>query len=89
MWGLLHPKLLSGEGGYYLTMLASTIHGLKSDDAASAEDREVRSTNTVWGGGILIPNGLPLLESLGDVVHLVCGDDALDKLDLLCLQFPG
>ena len=52
MWGLLHPKLLSGEGGYYLTMLASTIHGLKSDDAASAEDREVRSTNTVWGGNL-------------------------------------
>lgn len=40
MWGLLHPKLLSGEGGYYLTMLASTIHGLKSD-ATPAEDHEV------------------------------------------------
>ena len=43
MWGLLHPKLLSGEGGYYLTMLASTIHGLKSEGtpAPSAEDHEV------------------------------------------------
>ena len=43
MWGLLHPKLLSGEGGYYLTMLASAIHGLKSIEAESnaAEDREV------------------------------------------------
>ena len=43
MWGLLHPKLLSGEGGYYLTMLASAIHGLKSSEAESnaAEDQEV------------------------------------------------
>ena len=44
MWGLLHPKLLSGEGGYYLTMLASAIHGLKSSEEAESnatEDREV------------------------------------------------
>ena len=43
MWGLLHPKLLSGEGGYYLTMLASAIHGLKSseEESAAAEDQEV------------------------------------------------
>ena len=30
MWGLLHPSLLSGEGGYYLTILSSTIHFLKN-----------------------------------------------------------
>jgi hypothetical protein len=38
MFGLLHPKLLAGEGGYYLTMMASTIHGLKS--AADNHDEE-------------------------------------------------
>ncbi|CAH0561513.1 unnamed protein product [Brassicogethes aeneus] len=30
MWGLLHPSLLSGEGGYYLTTLSSAIHVLKN-----------------------------------------------------------
>lgn len=28
--GLLHPSLLSGEGGYYLTTLSSAIHVLKN-----------------------------------------------------------
>ncbi|KAL1415969.1 hypothetical protein MTO96_028559 [Rhipicephalus appendiculatus] len=30
MWGLLHPSLLTGEGGYYLTTLSSAVHVLKS-----------------------------------------------------------
>ncbi|XP_050304173.1 protein sprint isoform X2 [Anthonomus grandis grandis] len=29
MWGLLHPSLFSGEGGYYLTTLSSAVHVLK------------------------------------------------------------
>ena len=29
MWGLLHPCLLAGEGGYYLTTLSSAVHVLK------------------------------------------------------------
>ena len=29
MWGLLHPSLLTGEGGYYLTSLSSAILVLK------------------------------------------------------------
>ncbi|XP_043508470.1 protein sprint [Frieseomelitta varia] len=29
MWGLLHPSLLTGEGGYYLTTLSSAVHVLK------------------------------------------------------------
>lgn len=28
--GLLHPSLLSGEGGYYLTTLSSAVHVLKN-----------------------------------------------------------
>ncbi|XP_043244888.1 protein sprint-like isoform X2 [Amphibalanus amphitrite] len=30
MWGLLHPMLLNGEAGYYLTMLSSAVHVLKN-----------------------------------------------------------
>ena len=30
VWGLLHPGLLSGEAGYYLTLLSSAIHYLKT-----------------------------------------------------------
>jgi len=30
MWGLLHPSLLSGEGGYYLTTLSSAVNVLKN-----------------------------------------------------------
>jgi hypothetical protein len=29
MWGLLHPALLTGEGGYYLTSLSSAVLMLK------------------------------------------------------------
>ena len=29
MWGLLHPSLLTGEGGYYLTSLSSAVLVLK------------------------------------------------------------
>lgn len=35
MWGLLHPSLLSGEGGYYLTTLSSAVHVLKNFRACS------------------------------------------------------
>lgn len=29
MWGLAHPSLFNGEGGYYLTTLTSAINVLK------------------------------------------------------------
>lgn len=37
MWGLLHPSLLSGEGGYYLTTLSSAVHVLKNFRSCSEE----------------------------------------------------
>lgn len=37
MWGLLHPSLLSGEGGYYLTTLSSAVHVLKNFTTCSEE----------------------------------------------------
>ncbi len=30
MWGLLHPSLLNGESGYYVTALCSACHVLKN-----------------------------------------------------------
>nr|XP_022912808.1 protein sprint isoform X2 [Onthophagus taurus] len=38
MWGLLHPALLSGEGGYYLTTLSSAVHVLKNFKESSEEN---------------------------------------------------
>ncbi len=42
IWGLLHPSLLAGEGGYYLTMLSSTIHFIKSLGEEEEEEEERR-----------------------------------------------
>jgi len=39
MWGLLHPSLLSGEGGYYLTTLSSAVHVLKNFKSSTTEER--------------------------------------------------
>merc|ERR1719481_473881 len=30
MWGLLHPSLLAGQGGHYLSLLSSALHLLKN-----------------------------------------------------------
>uniref|UniRef100_T1K1D3 Protein sprint n=1 Tax=Tetranychus urticae TaxID=32264 RepID=T1K1D3_TETUR len=54
MWGLLHPSLLSGEGGYYLTTLSSCLHVIKnmSENEISllnqtCDDPNVTSSSTV------------------------------------------
>lgn len=36
--GLLHPSLLSGEGGYYLTTLLSAVHVLKNFKESNEEN---------------------------------------------------
>ena len=46
MWGLLHPCLLAGEGGYYLTTLSSAVHVLKSLIANSKSDSYLKSVST-------------------------------------------
>ena len=45
MWGLLHPSLLAGEGGYYLTTLSSAVHVLKNF-TESQESLEIQVRNT-------------------------------------------
>ncbi len=51
VWGLLHPSLLAGEGGYYLTILSSTIHFIKSlgevEEEEEEESEECRQENKV------------------------------------------
>lgn len=39
MWGLLHPSLFSGEGGYYLTTLSSAVHVLKNFKKGCEENK--------------------------------------------------
>lgn len=42
MWGLVHPSLLNGEGGYYLTTLTSAVQvvkQLKFDNMALDEEK--------------------------------------------------
>uniref|UniRef100_A0A1B6C8N4 Protein sprint n=1 Tax=Clastoptera arizonana TaxID=38151 RepID=A0A1B6C8N4_9HEMI len=51
MWGLLHPSLLSGEGGYYLTTLSSAVHVLKNFRACSEETSAAGTLD--WGCGPL------------------------------------
>ena len=55
IWGLTHPSHLSGEGGYYLTILSSTIHSLKNLDSSAGATGEEGGANIgspkVEGGG--------------------------------------
>ncbi len=37
MWGLAHPSLFNGEGGYYLTTLTSAVNVLKELSQAAAQ----------------------------------------------------
>ena len=51
MWGLLHPSILAGEGGYYLTTLSSAVHILKNmraNDEANAAMITGRSCVIIW-----------------------------------------
>ncbi|XP_008191541.1 protein sprint isoform X3 [Tribolium castaneum] len=55
MWGLLHPSLLSGEGGYYLTTLSSAVHVLKNFKESCVEN--VKSN---------VKNDVRLIENIGN-----------------------
>ncbi|EEC18490.1 RAB GDP/GTP exchange factor, putative [Ixodes scapularis] len=65
MWGLLHPSLLTGEGGYYLTTLSSAVHVLKnlgggasSPEQAPVELRYPRVADLQGFMQIVIPDEL-------------------------------
>ena len=40
MWGLVHPSLLNGEGGYYLTTLTSAVNVLKETQFGAEDNQE-------------------------------------------------
>ncbi len=45
MFGLIHPSILSGEGGYYLTTLSSAVHVLKNMRDSQTDDNTISTTN--------------------------------------------
>ncbi|XP_060570576.1 uncharacterized protein LOC132728894 isoform X3 [Ruditapes philippinarum] len=54
MWGLLHPSLLNGEGGYYLTSLSSAVLVLKNfqemqETTASQQEGKLPSISDMQG----------------------------------------
>nr|CAD7203558.1 unnamed protein product [Timema douglasi] len=69
MWGLLHPSLLSGEGGYYLTTLSSAVHVLKNFRACSEEQSRVHGSGT----GVDVRVGL--LADFRSVLKIVVPDE--------------
>ena len=42
MWGLVHPSLLNGEGGYYLTTLTSAVNVLKETQFGAEDNQEAK-----------------------------------------------
>ena len=64
MWGLLHPCLLAGEGGYYLTTLSSAVHVLKSLIANSKSDSYLKSVSTN-NRYYLLRTGTRIINDLG------------------------
>nr|CAD7410653.1 unnamed protein product [Timema poppensis] len=69
MWGLLHPSLLSGEGGYYLTTLSSAVHVLKNFRACSEEQSRVH------GAGMGVDVRVGLLADFRSVLKIVVPDE--------------
>ena len=57
MWGLVHPSLLNGEGGYYLTTLTSAVQvvkQLKFDNMALDEGKPENKVHLrVLHGGVV------------------------------------
>lgn len=72
MWGLLHPALLSGEGGYYLTILSSTIHFLKNIKECFMEDGDISEIGEKQERSSL---SSPRLASLDGTIHVIIPDE--------------
>ena len=54
MWGLLHPCLVAGEGGYHLTTLSSAVHVLKNLITATPIVENYQSSNLTKQVGIML-----------------------------------
>lgn len=55
MWGLLHPSLIPGEGGYYLTALCGAVHVLKSYKS-SMEANTINGVKTLGSDNTTVCN---------------------------------
>ncbi|XP_050547742.1 protein sprint isoform X3 [Daktulosphaira vitifoliae] len=67
MWGLLHPSLIPGEGGYYLTALCGAVHVLKSYKS-SMEAGTTNGIKTSGSDNTIIYDPLSELKSVLKVV---------------------
>ncbi|XP_050442799.1 protein sprint isoform X2 [Adelges cooleyi] len=67
MWGLLHPSLIPGEGGYYLTALCGAVHVLKSYKS-SMEAGTANGMKTLGSDNTLSYDPLSELKSVLKVV---------------------
>ncbi|XP_025413709.1 protein sprint isoform X4 [Sipha flava] len=67
MWGLLHPSLIPGEGGYYLTALCGAVHVLKSYKS-SMEASSANGVKTLGSDNTLSYDPLNELKSVLKVV---------------------
>ena len=52
MWGLVHPSLLNGEGGYYLTTLTSAVQVVKQLKFGNLALDEEKPANQVCLGSL-------------------------------------
>ncbi|KAK7790528.1 hypothetical protein R5R35_001925 [Gryllus longicercus] len=73
MWGLLHPSLLSGEGGYYLTTLSSAVHVLKNFRAC--HERQERALALGHAGAGALDWRVGSLSELRSVLKIVVPDE--------------
>ncbi|KAG1653318.1 Protein sprint [Nymphon striatum] len=73
MWGLLHPSLLTGEGGYYLTTLSSAVHILKNFKLCHEE----KNVFTRSPGGLYScsQNRIPCISDLQGFMKIMIPDE--------------
>jgi len=57
MWGLLHPSLLAGQGGYYLSLLSSSLHLIKNVRALLGSKGPPPSPLVSPTLSVLVPDG--------------------------------
>ncbi|XP_060062844.1 uncharacterized protein LOC132543369 [Ylistrum balloti] len=68
IWGLIHPSLLNGEGGYYLTSLSSAVLVLK-------KFRDMQETQTTQHEG-----HLPGIEDIQGFLKIAIPDELRDSI---------
>jgi len=57
MWGLLHPSLLAGQGGHYLSLLSSSLHLIKNVRALLGSQGPPASPLISPTLSVLVPDG--------------------------------